>query len=88
MAVLQREPCCCVPVLLANASLQEFPERTVAAVPCDVSKPAEVQALVSKAAQELGRIVSNGCACCRVYAVHTHLPLHERHASLLVHVAC
>ncbi len=43
---------------LPPARPQEFPERTVVAVPCDVSKHQDVQALVGKAAHELGRIVS------------------------------
>lgn len=45
-------------VAVQLSGLQEFPERTVVAVSCDVSKPKDVQALVDKAARELGRIVS------------------------------
>ena len=51
--------CCCSTLTAVQSSnLQEFPERVVMAVSCDVSKPKDVQALVGKAARELGRIVS------------------------------
>lgn len=53
----------------ALAALQEFPERKVVAVPCDVSQPQDVWALVGKAAEELGRIVRLGFKLVCVFVV-------------------